>query len=129
MINLLNDYNSPAHPSVIKAIESAAGTRFEGYGGDEETKIAKHLIKDLIKNPNSSVHFMSGGTQTNLVAIKAFLRPHEAVIAPFSAHINIHEAGAIEAIGHKILPVPTSDGKIRPDEIKEIVSVHRMENL
>lgn len=129
MINLMNDYNSPAHPAVIKAIESALGTRYEGYGHDEETETAKRLIQDLIADSHASVHFMSSGTQTNLVAINAFLRPHEAVIAPSSAHINVHEAGAIEAVGHKILAAETHDGKIRPDQIQEIVSAHGNEHM
>jgi threonine aldolase len=129
MINLMNDYNSPAHPSVIKALESAVGMRYEGYGHDEETMAAKQIILDLIADSNASVHFISGGTQANIVAIDAFLRPHEAIIAPFSAHINTREAGAIESIGHKILTIPTIDGKIRPDEVKDLLSIHMNEHM
>ena len=75
------------------------------------------------------VHFLVGGTQANLIATTAFLRPHEAVVAASSGHINIHEAGAIEATGHKILAAESNDGKITPEQISNICDVHSNEHL
>ncbi len=109
-INLRNDYNHAAHPRVLEAISAASEKRFPGYGTDEECAVAAKIIRHLTGQADADVHFMVGGTQTNLTAIAAFLRPHEAVISMDSAHINIHETGAIEAAGHKILTIPDAGG-------------------
>lgn len=119
-INLMNDYNIAAHPRVLDALNAAADNRYIGYGLDEECEAAASMVKALIDRPDAEVHFMPGGTVTNMTAIGAFLRPHEAAIAPATAHINVHETGAIEAVGHKILTVMTGDGKIRPDDVDEV---------
>ena len=126
---MLNDYNYSAHPSVINAVMESSTRRFVGYGADEECTQAADMIRGLIGKADADVHFMVGGTQTNLTAIGAFLRPHEAVIAPGSAHIYMHETGAIEAVGHKILTFPTSDGKARADDVRTIVEAHSDEHM
>jgi threonine aldolase len=128
-INLMNDYNTPAHPAILAAIEAAAGNKYVGYGTDDACTRAGAAVRKLLGNEAVDVHFMVGGTQTNLTAISAFLRPHEAVIAPATAHINVHETGAIEAVGHKILSFGSPDGKARPENIEEILEFHVDEHM
>jgi threonine aldolase len=128
-INFMNDYNLTAHPEIIEAIAAAAGCRYRGYGEDEETQRACGIIREQSGLPDADVHLIPGGTQTNLIAARAFLRPHEAVIAAETAHIYTHEAGAIEAAGHKILPCETPDGKLPPEYIENAVSTHVDEHM
>jgi threonine aldolase len=128
-MNLLNDYNAVAHPSVIRALQAASDNYYTGYGADPETERAKQTIRDLIGSADADIHFMVGGTQTNLTAISAFLKPHEAVIAAESSHINMHETGAIEASGHKILTHRAADGKLDPDAVQSIVDAHTDEHM
>ncbi|MDR1797750.1 MAG: aminotransferase class I/II-fold pyridoxal phosphate-dependent enzyme [Clostridiales Family XIII bacterium] len=128
-VNLLNDYNSPAHPCVLEAIARASGDKFVGYGEDGESDAARAALRSLLRSPDADIHFLVGGTQANLTAIGAFLRPHEAVIAPASAHINTHETGAVEATGHKILTVDRPDGKIGPADVQGIMGLHGDEHM
>jgi len=128
-ISFINDYNSAGHPDIINAVLAACPNKYIGYGLDEESEKAKNAIYKLIGNNNAQVHFLMGGTQTNLVAISAFLRPHEAVIAPKTAHIQVHETGAIEAVGHRILTAETADGKIKPQDIRSVVQQHGNEHM
>lgn len=128
-INLCNDYNSVAHERVLQALQVHLGERFEGYGTDQETAEAEALLLELIQCPEADVHFLAGGTQTNLIAISSFLRPHEAVISPSTAHIAVHEAGAIEATGHKVLVAESNDGKIRSDDVLQILKSHTDEHM
>jgi len=128
-INLMNDYNITAHPQILEAIIDATGKRFVGYGTDEETVAAVAAVRQLVGKPDADVHFLAGGTQTNLTAIGAFLRPHEAVISPASSHIYMHETGAIEASGHKIVNFLTPDGKADADSVRAIVLGHDNEHM
>jgi threonine aldolase len=128
-INLMNDYNMPAHPDVIAAIAQVATQKYVGYGLDELSEAARTTIQTLVANPQADVHFLAGGTQANLTAIAAFLRPHESIIAPASAHINGHETGAVEATGHKILSFPSTDGKARPADIEPILAELTSEHM
>ena len=126
----LNDYSRGAHPKVLAALAAANDSSFPGYGEDEHSARAAQLIRDLCACPQADVQFLVGGTQTNAIAIHAFLRPWEGVIAPASGHINGHECGAVEALGHKILSVPTGpDGKLLPQQILPIVEEHRFPHL
>lgn len=130
MINLRNDYNSVAHPAILEALSAHQDKQFPGYGTDEKTEAAKEAVLQLFGDPaGSEVYFIPGGTLTNLIAISSFLRPHEAVIAPRSSHIFMHETGAIEATGHKLLTVKTNDGKLRPEVIRSIVDSHTSEHM
>jgi threonine aldolase len=129
MIHLMNDYNMAAHPLILEAIAATADNRYVGYGLDEETAQARETIRQLIGRPEAAVHLMPGGTPTNLTAIGAFLKPYEAAIAPVSAHINMHETGAIEATGHKILVFERGDGKARPEDISQIIAMHTDEHM
>lgn len=117
MINFLNDYSLTACPEIMEVLNKSMGKKYPGYLTDEHTKNAIKLIRNKIRNDEAEVQFLMGGTQTNLIAIAAFLRPHESVITPTTGHINIHETGAIEATGHKCVTVDTNDGKIYPDQL------------
>ena len=115
-----NDYNEMCHPAVLRELTTLADTQNIGYGVDDHCKEAADIIRKLCKNDNLAVHFLVGGTQTNLTVIAASLRPHQAVIAADSGHISIHETGAIEATGHKVLELPSTDGKLRPEQIARV---------
>jgi len=124
-----NDYSELAHPNVLKALSEIGNTQFEGYGLDEYSFKASELIKAKIAKPSADVHYISGGTQANLVVISSVLRPHEAVIACESGHIFIHEAGAIEATGHKICTVKADNGKLSAGDIETVVNFHSDEHM
>ncbi len=120
-----NDYSEVCHPAVLEALAAVQGRRFSGYGEDSFSAKAAATILRLSEEVDLSVHFLAGGTVSNMVAIRSMLRPHEAVIAAETAHINVHETGAIEASGHKILTVSTRDGKLRPEDLAPILSSHQ----
>lgn len=124
MYNFKSDYLEGAHPSILERLVEVNATQSVGYGEDEYCEEAIELIRDIIDNRNADVHFVVGGTQANLIVISSMLRPHEAVIAVSSGHINVHETGAIEACGHKILTVRGKDGKVRPSDIEYVLSIH-----
>ncbi len=123
-----NDYSEGAHPKVLELLQKTNLTQQEAYGLDEYSMQAAALIRDLINMPQADVHFFTGGTQTNLTLISAALRPHEAVLSAHSAHINVHETGAIEATGHKIFQLPGSDGKITTDDLQQAIDFHQDEH-
>nr|WP_298152073.1 beta-eliminating lyase-related protein [uncultured Pseudoxanthomonas sp.] len=127
-ISLRNDYSEGAHPRLLQALAVASAEVNRGYGLDVHSARAAALIRDRLGR-DADVHFLAGGTQTNLVALAAFLRPHEAVIAPASGHIATHETGAIEASGHKVLTVATPDGKLSPALIRPCVDGHHGEHM
>ena len=106
-----NDYSEGAHPAILKALEETNNTQELGYGEDTYTEAAKKEIQKAIKNEAADIHFVSGGTQANLVVLESILKPYESVISTEPAHINTHEAGAIEGIGHKINSFKSPDGK------------------
>lgn len=129
MIFLRNDYSLGAHPRILKALSDTNMTHTAGYGLDPFCEEAKELIKDLCKCKGADIHFLTGGTQTNQTALSAFLRPHHAVIAADSAHICLHETGAIEATGHKVFHVPHQNGKLLPQQVEEAVLLHKDEHM
>ncbi|MCF6242440.1 MAG: aminotransferase class V-fold PLP-dependent enzyme, partial [Bacteroidales bacterium] len=101
----------------------------EGYGEDEYCSLAEKKILERIDSPQSAVHFVSGGTQANLIVISSLLKPYESVIAAESGHIATHETGAIEATGHKINTVQTKNGKLYPKDIKAQIEYHSDEHM
>ena len=119
-LNFLNDYSEIGCPQVIDKINELVYEKNYPYMNDYHTKNAIDLIRKKIKNKNAVVQFFMTGTQTNLVAAAAFLRPHEAIICVSDAHINVHETGSIESTGHKCIAVDRFDCKIRPNDIEEI---------
>ena len=120
-----NDYSEGAHPRILDALIKYNLTQQNGYGLDEYSLNAAKFIRDKCAAPNASVHFVSGGTQANLTMISAFLRPHESVVSAHTGHIFTNESGAIEATGHKIHGVETADGKLRPQDVQNILDAHQ----
>lgn len=114
-----DDYSEGAHPEILKALAEANDGQQAGYGLDEYSKLAAQRIAKALK-ADADVHFIMGGTQANQIGLASILRHHEGVIAADVAHINTHEAGAIEATGHKIIAVPSKDGKLTPDDIERL---------
>ncbi len=129
MYNFRNDYGEGAHPAILQAMMDTNLVQEDGYGEDRFSLEAASLLKKAMNREDVEIHFLSGGTQTNLTAISAFLRPHEAAIAAESGHILVHETGAIEATGHKILSVPPVDGKLTAFGIQTTVDAHTDEHM
>ena len=119
-----NDYNEICHPAILEKMQANMGAQMPGYGEDEICNDAAACIRKLCQNEDLAVHFIVGGTQTNLIVISAALRPHQAAIGAHSAHINVHETGAVEATGHKVLTLPSADGKISADQIRAAILAH-----
>lgn len=114
-----NDYNQGCHPKVMDALLEMQPKQMQSYGLDTACESAANKIRKLCKNDDLAVHFLVGGTQTNLTVISAALRPHQAVLGVHTAHINVHETGSIEATGHKIISLPSDDGKITAEQIEK----------
>lgn len=129
MYSFKNDYSEGAHPRILEALMKTNLVQAEGYGLDQFSMQATELLKQKIKANDVDIHFLPGGTQVNLTAISAFLRPHEAAIAANSGHIFVHETGAIEATGHKVIAVDVNDGKLNPDQIKPVLDLHIDEHM
>lgn len=119
-----DDYSEGCHPAILDALARGNLAPQAGYGSDAHSEEARALIRVLVANPDAGVHFVSGGTQANLVVIAALLRPHEAVISAATGHVLGHEAGAIEATGHKVVAVPGRDGKLAPEDILAALRAH-----
>ncbi len=124
-----NDYSEGAHPRILEYLQKTNSVQQEGYGLDEYSLKAAELVRKEIKLPGADVHFLTGGTQTNLTFISAVLRPHHAVLAAETAHINVHETGAIEATGHKIFQIPTDNGKITVEQLQQALEFHEDEHF
>ena len=129
MYDFLNDYNQTVHPNLLKEFVDINNKKLSGYGLDECCNDAINSIKKLLKSPNADIHFMAGGTITNLTTISHILKPYQAVIAAETGHINVHETGAIEATGHKVVTVKTEDGKLTPELIKPVLDYHCDEHM
>lgn len=120
-----NDYSEGCHPNILQALLSSNLEQQAGYGEDQYSLEAKELIKRKIKNQDSEVYFVSGGTQANLIVISSILRPYQCVVSAGTGHILNNETGAIEATGHKILSIPKEDGKLTPADIIPVLEEHR----
>ncbi|OCG00192.1 threonine aldolase family protein [Gilliamella sp. wkB112] len=129
MYNFTNDYNETVHPELLKAVTSTTNQKIKGYGLDDYCTKSKESIKQQLQSPNADIHFMPGGTITNLTVISHILKPYQAIIAANSGHVNVHETGAIEATGHKVLTVKTEDGKLTPELIEEMLIFHCDEHM
>ncbi|MEG1519811.1 MAG: aminotransferase class I/II-fold pyridoxal phosphate-dependent enzyme, partial [Clostridia bacterium] len=124
MYSFINDYSEGAAREIIDELVRTNFEQTVGYGNDDYCAEARELISRKLDCPSAHVHFLVGGTQTNLTIIAAALRPHQGVVSAVSGHINIHEAGAIEATGHKVLPIPSTDGKIYSQDIDKLFESH-----
>ena len=127
MLHFRNDYGNGAHPQVLEALCRTNLELTPGYGQDDYCCQAEAMIRRLCQAPQAQVHFLVGGTQVNKTALGAFLRPWEAVIAPDSGHIQVHETGAIEHNGHRIYTLPSQDGKLSPAQIAQLCKQLRQE--
>ncbi|RGB66492.1 threonine aldolase [Harryflintia acetispora] len=129
MISFKNDYSEGAHPRILEALTRHNFEQSDGYGCDEGCARARALILDAVRDRSCDVHFLVGGTQANLCLIAHALRPHEAAVSAGGGHINVHETGAIEATGHKVLTRPAADGKLTPALVREVLEEHTDEHM
>ena len=124
MIYFNNDYSEGCHPAVLEALSATNLEQTPGYGEDAHCARAAALIREKCGREDVAVHFLVGGTQANLTVIAAALRPHQAAVCADSGHIHVHETGAVEATGHKIIALPGKDGKITAAQVAECVKNH-----
>ena len=127
MLFFRNDYGNGAHPAVMEALCKTNLELTPGYGTDAYCKNAAERIRQLCDALQADVHFVVGGTQVNKTAIGAFLRSWEAVITADTGHIQGHEAGAVENNGHRLMLVPTPDGKLRPEQVANVCSLYQQD--
>ena len=121
MIRFDSDYMAGAHPEVLDRLVATNMELTVGYGNDEYCAEACRLVREACSAPDAEVMFLVGGTQTNAVAIDGVLRRHEGVLAAESGHIAVHESGAIEASGHKVLTLPHRDGKVSAEDVDRYI--------
>ena len=124
MIYFHNDYSEGCHEKVLAALTRTNLEQTPGYGEDHYCAEAADLIRQACNAPDMAVHFLVGGTQANLTVIDAALRPHQAAVSADLGHINSHETGAVEATGHKVMALPSTDGKITAEQVGRIVEEH-----
>lgn len=117
-----SDYMEGAHPLILERLVKTNMEKTSGYGTDAYCESAKKKIRKACGCPEAEIHFMVGGTQTNATVITAMLRPYEGVIAAATGHINVHEAGAVEAGGHKVLALPSHEGKLDAAEADRYIA-------
>lgn len=128
MIQFQCDYNEGAHPLIMQRLLESNMEQTIGYGEDHYCNQARALIKQACQSDSIDVHFLVGGTQTNTTVISHTLRPYQGVLTAVSGHINVHETGAIESTGHKVLSIATPDGKLTATQIEEAVLAHQHED-
>ncbi len=119
-----SDYLEGCVPQILKALENTNLEQTPGYGEDEYCKKAADLIRQACDDPSAQVHFLVGGTQTNVTVISSLLKPYQGVLCAESGHINVHETGAVEHTGHKVLALPSTDGKITAFQIDDALTEH-----
>ena len=124
MIRFNCDYSEGAHPRILEALVRTNMEQTPGYGEDYHCENAAAMIKKLCGRDDINVHFLVGGTQANLTVISAMLRPYQGVISCQTGHINVHETGAIEATGHKVLAINSEDGKLTGEMIRKMCKEH-----
>ena len=122
MIYFDSDYMAGAHPKVMERLIETNYEQTTGYGTDAYTAKAIELVREACGTPDARVHFLVGGTQTNATVIDGILARHEGVLAAESGHINVHESGAIEATGHKVLALPSYQGKVSASDVSNFIS-------
>ena len=125
MIYFHNDYSEGCHEKVLQRLIETNMEQTTGYGEDAYCAAAADKIRACCGRNDVDVHFLVGGTQANLTVIDAALRPHQGALCAVSGHINVHETGAVEATGHKVLPLPSDDAKITAEQVENAVWAHR----
>ena len=121
MLSFENDYNRGAHPEILRRFIETNMDMEVGYGNDSFCDSAKEKIRAACGCPDADVFFLSGGTQTNSIVIDAYLAKYEGVVSAQTGHINVHESGAVEFTGHKVLTVPEHDGKMIPADLTALL--------
>lgn len=124
MIRFECDYTTGAHPKILEALVNSNLEACPGYGVDGHCERARMMLQELCQSPEAGVHFLVGGTQANTTVIVAALRPHQGVLCAGTGHINVHESGAIESTGHKVLSMPSENGKITAGQIDAYCQAH-----
>ncbi len=124
MISFYNDYSEGAHERVMEALMRTNRVQTPGYGEDEFCEEAKTQIRRHLRKTETAIHFLVGGTQTNTTVIASVLKPYQGVIAADTGHIAVHESGAVEATGHKVLTLPHTNGKINADQVERLIRAH-----
>ena len=119
--SFLDDYSEGCHPTILGALQGTNLIQQSAYGNDDYSRQAKGLIRKYLENDDTAIYFVAGGTLANIIIMSSTLKSHEAVIAADSGHIVVRETGAIEATGHKIITVPSADGKLTPESIETIL--------
>ena len=118
------DYMEGAHPTILQRLIETNFAQMPGYGADDYCESAREKIRAACGAPNAEVHFLVGGTQTNATVIDALLHSYQGVVAADTGHISVHEAGAIEFGGHKVLTLPHRNGKISAEQIASLLRVY-----
>lgn len=131
MYSFKNDYSEGAHPDILKALCACGAEQNAAYGTDKHSAAAADMIRSFCQSPDSGVVFVGGGTPTNVLAVSALLRnSYEAAICADSGHINVHETGAIEYSGHKVIEVPAGpDGKLSAEGVADVLCRHASEHM
>ena len=124
MLSFECDYNNGAHPKVLQHLIDTNSLTSLTYGFDEWSESARRKIREACGCPDADVYFLSGGTQANATVIDSLLTTCEAVISADTGHINVHEAGAVEASGHRVIGLPSTNGKLLPDTLQEFLQVY-----
>lgn len=118
------DYNEGAHPKILERLAETNMEQTVGYGDDPYCAQASEKIRKACGDESLAVHFLVGGTQTNMTVIDTALRSYQGVLCATTGHINVHETGAVESCGHKVMGLPSTDGKITGEQVKEVYREH-----
>ena len=124
MILFNSDYTEGAHPRILERLIETNLEQTTGYGEDAYCEAAREAIRKVCDAPEADVHFLVGGTQANFTVISSALKPYQGVLCADTGHINVHETGAVEACGHKVLALPGKDGKITAEQIRNAHDLH-----
>lgn len=124
MIRFNCDYQEGAHPRILQKLMETNFVQSPGYGEDDFCAEARDIIRKKCASPKADVHFIVGGTQTNMIFLSSCMRPHQGVISVETGHIATHESGAIESTGHKVIALPGKDGKVVAGEVSEYCRLH-----
>ena len=128
MIHLESDYNNGAHAMVLQRLVETNDVRSQSYGDDEFSQDARRLIREACQAPDAQIWFLAGGTQTNATVINSVLESYEGVLCADTAHINVHEAGAVEFTGHKVIPLPGHEGKLHVADLKAWLAAYHADD-
>ncbi len=128
MIQFQCDYSEGAHPRILERLVETNLEQTAGYGEDGYCQKAAEVIRNICGTPDADVHFLVGGTQTNATVISSVLRPYQGVLCAETGHINVHETGAVEHGGHKVIALPSEKGKVSADDVRNVLTAHLEED-